>query len=120
MHARGIIPNVGPKSVLLDRTCPKWKENVPFALKQDDSQVIEEAMANVCQLSQCKPVMKQEILTVSERQNAALEVFELAMEASSKQPILKIDGVDGKEPGGFLSQQEGVYDLAMVDDVECE
>jgi hypothetical protein len=95
--AKGIISNVGSKSVMLDCACPKWKENVAFALKQEDSQAIDQALVNVRHSRLRMLEMKKEILTAWERQNSALEVFESALEASARRLTLKNDGTEEEE-----------------------
>jgi hypothetical protein len=82
---------------MLDCACPKWKENVAFALKQEDSQAIDQALVNVRHSRLRMLEMKKEILTAWERQNSALEVFESALEASARRLTLKNDGTEEEE-----------------------
>ncbi|KAG7342080.1 hypothetical protein IV203_007172 [Nitzschia inconspicua] len=79
-----IISDVGSKSEMLDRSCPNWKENISFALCQDDRETIEQALENVQEARRRMLKVRQKILEAWERQDAALEVFETALEASTQ------------------------------------
>jgi hypothetical protein len=81
--AENIISSVGSKKDLLDRSCPNWKENILFALRQDDPEMIEQALENVQKSRQRMLEMRPTFLVAWERQNAALEIFETALEASA-------------------------------------
>jgi len=67
-----------PKKVeLLDAECPNWKENVRFALQQNPND-LREALSNV-KSKRGRLVKAMEML---EKQNAVLEVYEMAMSES--------------------------------------
>ena len=125
--ARGIIGEAESKKGLLDRACPNWKENVSFALKQTDPRAIDQALENVRLSRQRMIRQKQEILSAWERQNAALEVFETALQASAELSTTKHEsdqcdgfGVQEEELGGFLTQQGNVNDDEDYDDEMLE
>lgn len=79
-----IIEKVGSKGDMLKQACPNWKENVSFALLQDDNEAIRHALDNVQKSRRHLLKVRQQILNAWERQNAALEVFETALEVSSQ------------------------------------
>jgi hypothetical protein len=103
--AEQIISNAGPKSDMLDRSCPSWKENVSFALRQDDSATVQEALENVQMSRRRMMKVRERILEAWERQDAALEVFETALKASWKRLNSKLPPSQNQEDvGEFLSQ----------------
>ena len=66
----------------LEGSYPNWKENIYFALKQKDPSELEQALENVQESRLRLQKEKEEMLKAWESKNAALEVFEKALQAS--------------------------------------
>ena len=114
---KDIIASAQSKSGSLNKACPNWRENICFAMKQDDPLAIEEALANVRRSRQRMLNLKQEILMAWERQNAGLEFFETALQASAGLSAAKRNNQNDEEGnGGFLSQQDNVHNDEMEDE----
>ena len=62
--------------------CPEWKENILFALHQENKGSVHEALDNVRRAKQRMLETKRKILEAWERQNLALGVFENALNTS--------------------------------------
>lgn len=112
--ASEIIANISAKDVNvkeIEQSCPNWKENVTFALRQKDPDGIQDALHSVKESRERMQTIKERILQAWERQNMTLEVFEAALEASAARLTagsnvhLTQDG-----DGGFLTH---------VDDDDC-
>jgi hypothetical protein len=102
--AEEIITGV-ENSDLLDRSCPNWKENVTFALYQDDPEDVQRALENVQESRRRMLSMRQKIMDAWECQNAALAVFETALVASAARFTSEsFSSVQEEGVGGFLTQ----------------
>ncbi len=71
-----------PMQEMLEGSYPNWKENIYFALKQTDPSELEQALENVQESRLRLQKEKEEMLKAWESKNAALEVFEKALQAS--------------------------------------
>jgi hypothetical protein len=91
----------------LQRSCPNWKENIAFALDQDDADVVNEALLNVKRSRERMKATKQKILEAWERQQMALDVFETALTKSLDRIITNEDNCGHSS---LLCSQEGVAD----------
>lgn len=70
------------KLASLEKACPNWRENVEFAMKQTDKDAIASALQQVRVNRRQMVDFKRRILETWEAKDAALEVFELSLEAS--------------------------------------
>jgi hypothetical protein len=90
----------------IERSCPSWKENVTFALRQKDPDAIQNALQSLKESRERMQLMKQRILQTWERQSMTLDVFEAALEASAARLTPRGPQLVGNEviDGGFLTQ----------------
>mmetsp|Transcript_21972 Transcript_21972/g.38690 ORF Transcript_21972/g.38690 Transcript_21972/m.38690 type:complete len:375 (+) Transcript_21972:2-1126(+) len=112
--AQDIVSNASARKDMLDVACPNWKENIAFALRQQDSSQIQEALRNVRESRNRMENTKKAILGAWERQDVALELFETALLASANRLKSEnprpMDEAEEKLVGGFLTQDNQVED----------
>jgi hypothetical protein len=94
------------KLAALQKACPNWKENVTYALHQQDEDHVREALEKVRESRGRMAETKRKIFEAWERQQVALDVFETALHASLTR--IKVPrGVAQPEPveaeGGYLT-----------------
>jgi hypothetical protein len=75
--------------------CPGWKENIMFALHQDDKESVHGALDNLRLAKERMLETKRKILEAWERQNLALGVFEKALNTSLARIEEKSSNDDG-------------------------
>ena len=100
----------------LQIACPNWKENVLFALFQKDGSSTVEALEQVKETRRRNLERKRKILEAWARQEAALDVFETALQSSLDRSKCRKDDPAPVEDGGFLtalSQEEEKQDVVM-------
>lgn len=78
-----IISN-SDKLSILESTCPQWRENVAFAMKQKDDGDVEVALENVRKSKQRLEKMKESFLGAWQQQQTVLDVYELSLNESLK------------------------------------
>ena len=92
------------KLAALQMACPSWKENISFALFQEDESAVLDALTNISNARRRMEQTKQKIMEAWERQQIALEVFETALNGSLNR--LRKSGGEVCETlpeGGFLT-----------------
>lgn len=70
------------KLEMLETTCPNWKENIIFALRQQETEDTNEALENVKQSRKKLARMKQQVLEAVQRRETVLSLFEDALQTS--------------------------------------
>jgi hypothetical protein len=93
------------KVEILEAACPSWKENIIFALFQQESEDVHEALERVKRSKAKLLRVKQEIMASAQRQEAVLNVFEDALRTSLSrvQGSNEDDDADGND--GFFPTQ---------------
>jgi hypothetical protein len=106
VEIEGNISSNKQKLAALQKACPNWKENVTYALHQEDEDHVREALDNVRKSRERMAETRRNILEAWERQQVALDVFETALNASLTR-IKAPRGVAQPEPveaeGGYLT-----------------
>lgn len=76
------IENDSERVVALERLCPNWRENLSFAMKQNDADEIKAALEKV-RLKRAQMLeQKRRIVDAWERQDSVLELFEKGLNSS--------------------------------------
>jgi hypothetical protein len=106
VEIEGNISSNKQKLAALQKACPNWKENVTYALHQQDEDHVREALEKVRKSRERMAETRRKILEAWERQQVALDVFETALNASLTR--IKVPrGVAQPEPieaeGGYLT-----------------
>jgi hypothetical protein len=109
----GQIDSDEEKVEMLEATCPNWKENIIFALFQQESEDVHEALERVKRSKEKLLRVKQEILKKVQQQEAVLNVFADALRTSLSRAQGSIDE-DGNE--GFFPTQAPESPLGNVFD----
>ena len=106
VEIEGDISSNKEKLVALQKACPNWKENVTYALHQQDEDHVRGALERVGKSRERMAETKRRILEAWEQQQVALDVFETALHASLTR-IKAPRGVAQPEPveaeGGYLT-----------------
>jgi hypothetical protein len=89
----------------LERACPNWRENVSFAMMQQSRDDVSDALENVRKSREKLLRGKAEIMRAIEREHAALDLFEDALEKSLTR--FTDSGDDESVQEGFFSQLPG-------------
>lgn len=90
----------------LQKACPDWKENVAFAMKQQNKREISEALDKVRQRREQMKLVKAKLLEAWKQQMTTLDVFEESLSESLRRredPLREIQG--GSQPTSQCSQQ---------------
>ena len=79
-----IIINDSEKHASLDQICPHWKENIRYALKQNDEGKIGSALEHVRQSRARIELMKEKMLGAWKRQQVVLDLYDISLTESLK------------------------------------
>lgn len=102
----GRIESDNEKVEILEAACPSWKENIIFALLQQESEDVHEALERVKRSKAKLLRVKQEIMESAQRQEAVLNVFEDALRTSlSRVQGLSSNDADADGNEGFFPTQ---------------
>jgi hypothetical protein len=68
----------------MEAVCPNWRENIRFALIQQDSCDVESALQQVRQSKAKLERLKEQVMAAWKRQEAVLELYEMSLTESMK------------------------------------
>jgi hypothetical protein len=100
-----IITNDTEKLATLESICPQWQENVRFAFYTKQEQEVGSALEGVKAARARLQMKRQTVLDMIQRQDAALEVYEMALDQSSVRFITHTEE-GGTQDGFFYSQPD--------------
>jgi hypothetical protein len=114
----GRIESDNEKVEILEATCPNWKENIIFALFQQESEDVHEALERVKRSKAKLLRVKQEIMDSAQRQEAVLDIFEDALRSSLSRVQGSSEDADADRNEGFFPTQAPESPLRTIFDGE--
>jgi hypothetical protein len=114
----GRIESDNDKVEILEAACPNWKENIIFALFQQESEDVHEALERVKRSKAKLLRVKQEIMESAQRQEAVLNVFEDALRTSLSRVQGSSEDADADGNEGFFPTQAPESPLRTIFDGE--